>query len=102
MNKERDKKWSRAIKERDNHTCKWCGMHGNDPAHILGRRYLLLRWVLENGICLCRKCHSRFDTVRLFREHVIKVVIGEELYNKLKGVIKDAGSKEKAGFKEVN
>jgi len=59
-----DKKWARLVKIRDNFRCRRCGRFGKDgvgwkmeSAHIMGRGHKSTKWLLENGICLCFKCH---------------------------------------------
>lgn len=53
-----DKLWSRAIIKRDNQTCQKCFKFGDNPHHIIPRRYLATRHALDNGLTLCTKCHS--------------------------------------------
>ena len=80
----RDKRWSKAIKERDEYVCRYCGKTGTDAAHIFVRM-TCLRYVLENGITLCRVCHQRFDESgdKKFQEKIIEHVVTRKLYNKL-------------------
>ena len=52
-----DKAWSKAIRERDDNECQWCGGEGTQAAHVIPRRYRILRWDWGNGICLCGGCH---------------------------------------------
>ena len=52
-----DKLWSKAIIERDNQTCQRCFEFGDNPHHIIPRRYLTTRHDLNNGLTLCTKCH---------------------------------------------
>ena len=53
-----DRMWSLKIRERDQNKCQVCGMEGNNPHHIVGRRNRTLRWDLNNGITLCPGCHT--------------------------------------------
>jgi 5-methylcytosine-specific restriction endonuclease McrA len=57
-------KWARAVKERDNFTCQVCGNNkgGNLVSHHLEsyNNSPDLRIVLDNGVCLCEKCHKNF------------------------------------------
>jgi len=97
--KARDKRWSLAVKEKYDYLCFYCGAEGTDPAHIIGKgRSKKTRYVLENGICLCRKCHIAFDTDQKFRKHIINVL--KDLYQKLMEV-KNGRKPEDFGFREV-
>jgi 5-methylcytosine-specific restriction endonuclease McrA len=52
-----DKLWSRKIVERDNGICQYCRKMGDNPHHIILKRYMAVRHDLRNGVCLCTKCH---------------------------------------------
>lgn len=50
--------WGLVIRERDKHTCQWCGKPGNQPHHIISKaRGLISRYTVSNGVCLCWRCH---------------------------------------------
>lgn len=99
-NKRRDNRWSFAIIDRDEYKCRYCGGNGTDPAHILRRGYRKLRYVLENGLCLCHECHFLFDSDKEFREKLIRLLI-KDIFIKL-GEIKDGRSTVKeCRFTEV-
>ena len=52
--------WAKTIFKRDNYTCALCNQKGGDlEAHHIKRwaDYPKLRFELENGITLCKKCH---------------------------------------------
>lgn len=55
-------RWRKAVFERDNYTCQKCGNHGgNLVAHHKKRwaDYPKLRYVVSNGITLCKNpCHA--------------------------------------------
>lgn len=58
-----DIRWAHEVKLRDSWCCQKCGegwgpttMH-IEAAHIVPRRYKATRYLLENGIALCHKCH---------------------------------------------
>lgn len=61
------KEWRYAIKRRDNFTCCVCGDNkgGNLVSHHLEsyRANPELRMALDNGICLCKKCHKKFHSI---------------------------------------
>lgn len=57
--------WRKAVFERDNHTCIWCGetkgeLHAD---HIKPfAHYPELRFAIDNGRVLCKPCHKTTDT----------------------------------------
>mgnify|MGYP001561701818 CR=1 FL=1 len=57
--------WRRAVYERDNYTCRFCGQHGGklEVDHI--KPFSLfpeLRFAIDNGRTLCKECHRKTDT----------------------------------------
>lgn len=60
------KKWSKDIKQRDKYSCQVCLKHGVrlHSHHIYNwEHHPDLRYDLENGVCLCIKCHNQFHKV---------------------------------------
>jgi hypothetical protein len=58
--RELDRLWSRWVLA-DEPLCWSCQRHrATDPAHIVPRRYKRTRWLLANGLPLCRACHDRY------------------------------------------
>ena len=63
-NQLRHRKWSKAVRDRDNNTCQDCGekkrrMHAH---HLVSIRVCInssLEFDIENGITLCPKCHKK-------------------------------------------
>lgn len=59
------KQWRKAVFERDKYTCVWCGQVGHElqADHIKQFAfYPELRFDINNGRTLCKKCHSKTDT----------------------------------------
>lgn len=55
------KEWSRAVLRRDKYTCQYCGKVGGllHAHHVHSfAKYPELRYYIENGITLCKKCHD--------------------------------------------
>lgn len=55
--------WREAVFARDNFTCQKCFQKGNElhPHHIMNfSTFLSLRFAIDNGITLCKKCHIEF------------------------------------------
>lgn len=58
------KQWRRAVLERDNHTCIWCGTTKNLNADHIKRfaDFPALRFDIDNGRTLCEPCHRTTET----------------------------------------
>lgn len=57
--------WNKAVKERDDYTCQFCGVRNksNHADHIAPfALYPQLRYSLDNGRVLCKDCHKTTDT----------------------------------------
>lgn len=63
--------WRKAVFERDNYTCINCNQHGGDlhADHIKPFAvFPELRYDINNGRTLCKKCHMKTDTYLRFRK----------------------------------
>lgn len=56
--------WRKAVMERDNKTCIWCGVTENLHVDHIKRfiDYPELRFAIDNGRVLCFDCHKTTDT----------------------------------------
>jgi hypothetical protein len=66
------KQWRKAVFERDNFTCQICEQHGGDlVAHHINNfaDFPELRFAIDNGITLCKKCHTMFHTIYGFKNN---------------------------------
>jgi len=73
------KLWRKAIFERDDYTCVWCGAKSSKGNSVMLNadhikpfaEYPDLRFVLDNGRTLCEPCHKKTDT---YAKHAIKKI----------------------------
>lgn len=100
--KKRDQKTSKAIAQRDDYTCVWCGHSGDAHAHIISRRFLKTRWLLENGLWMCTKCHYLFDNSAAHRNHIIKHIVTFWVYDKLVEIRDGKTTAKECGFTEID
>ena len=76
--------WSRAVRDRDGNRCRRCGStQGIDAAHIIGRAKPRTRYVLENGIALCRLCHQDLDQHPERKARFAIEILGAAAYRRL-------------------
>lgn len=77
--------WSHACLKRDEHRCQMCGGHATEVHHIVHRSGIN-RLMMDNGISLCRQCHSMDAHPTLcepFRDRCIRFM-GAERYQEVK------------------
>lgn len=57
LSRKLDLAWSKAIRQKA--FCEWCGRSDSvlHAHHIIGRRNHRTRWMLQNGCCICYRCH---------------------------------------------
>ncbi len=86
-----DKRWSRAVRNRDDCTCRRCGKpyppnaFGLHAAHIFSRGIKRTRCDVDNGISLCWGCHAWFDNLdKADKEAWARAQIGDDVYDALK------------------
>lgn len=59
-----DALWSRLVVERDKSICQKCGEFGDNPHHVVLKRYLAVKHLLDNGLTLCSKHHVPYAHAR--------------------------------------
>lgn len=81
-----DKLWSLAIRARG--ACEKCGRTPPEVtlqgAHIVPRRYLKVRFDLDNGLCLCASCHGYFTHFPIEFDLFVNEHVGETKYRELR------------------
>lgn len=88
----RDCRFSKAVRQRDNWTCRRCGKQhaenscGLHAAHLFSRRHKTTRWLLENSVALCYGCHRYIDTHPVARDSFAISEIGADAYELLRQV----------------
>ena len=69
-----DSLWSKAVKTYYNGRCGLCKREADESHHIVHRgANWALRWDINNGIALCKKCHSEAD--KLENRKIISEVV---------------------------
>lgn len=67
-------KWREAVRKKYDSRCAFCGsVYNIECHHIIKVRDKLTRWLLQNGICLCHKCHGLAGTL-LGKAKVIEII----------------------------
>ena len=81
-----DRHWKGAVLYRDKFTCQLCGTKNKLTAHHIfsWTGYEKYRFNLDNGICLCQKCHSEFHS---------KYGLGDNNLNQFLNYIKQKGER---------
>jgi len=83
--------WRESVFARDGWTCKKCNKKGAylHPHHIKNfSEHPELRFAIDNGITLCKKCHMKFHKKYKYKKNTIEqlekfLLVGENLNNKL-------------------
>ena len=63
------KEWQQQVKEKADYTCDCCGKHGGDMEshHLDGYNWCKeKRLDVDNGVCLCKKCHKKFHSKEFY------------------------------------
>jgi 5-methylcytosine-specific restriction endonuclease McrA len=78
-----DKKVSELVRARGK--CERCGSRNClQTAHIFSRRYLSVRWDLDNVLCLCASCHFWSHSNPILFTEFVRKKLGEDTYELLK------------------
>ena len=79
-----DAHFSLAVRTRDRFTCQYCGKEGSDAAHIYSRRSKVVRWSMDNALCLCRYHHQWFESNPVAFTDFLIAHYGEEHMDRLR------------------
>lgn len=79
-----DAHFSLAVRTRDAFTCQYCGKEGTDAAHIYGRRSKVVRWSMDNALCLCRYHHQYFESNPVAFTDFLNSHLGEDHMERLR------------------
>lgn len=84
-----DNLWAKAVKVKAGNKCEYCGKteHLNSH-HIFSRSNHSVRWLIENGVCLCVN-HHIFGTISAHKAPLefaewLKEKRGEQWYDRLR------------------
>lgn len=59
IDKELDDLWSEAVKKRAGYKCEYCEKETHlNSHHIYSRSNYVIRWAVNNGVCLCSGHHT--------------------------------------------
>jgi len=87
------KKWRESVYQRDNYTCQKCGDNSGHliPHHIESfADYPNLRFDINNGITLCKRCHTYFHS-KYSTHHNNRKQLNEFLNEKQESIITQRG-----------
>jgi hypothetical protein len=79
-----DRLWQERVTAGKCCTFPVCNRIGNEGHHIMKRRYLNTRWLIENGRALCREHHLWADTHPEAYEDLIVGEIGQDEWDRLR------------------
>lgn len=94
-------KWAAAVKLQNDEKCEWCGQPEVDPCHIIPRKFVRTRYLLQNGLSFCRNHHNEFDRDIKFRKKILNLLVGREKYENLKSIRDDRNNPEDFGYEEI-
>lgn len=79
------KQWKSAVHGRDKYKCQVCGGKRNIEAHHIQKwaDYPHLRFVVSNGITLCKKCHKKVANKELHFAQLFNKILRYNMYEKI-------------------
>ena len=83
-----DKYLSKCVRERNNWQCELCGIISEDgratcgdrsihQSHYIGRKHKATRYMPENSLCLCARCHAEVEENPHAHNKIYHKVFGE-------------------------
>ena len=85
-----DQEWSKAVKERYGYQCTYPRCYSTivESCHIFSRWHTEVRINVENGIPMCRRHHSLFDSLsKSKRKSMAILLVGVKRYARLEAQI---------------
>jgi len=99
-----DKKWAEIIKIHAGYRCEWCGKKSErlNAHHIFSKRNTSIRWIPQNGVCLCVGCHFRAHQEPVEFVNFIEKKLGKNLLEYLRAEANSLKKFKKEDFKNIN
>ena len=100
MDKERDRRWSKAVNKKYAGKCPHCnkkavgGIH-----HIIPRNELKTRYLITNGIATCNELHRMFEGNQVQRDYAISRYVSWKRFYILESIASGLVANKK--FEEV-
>lgn len=97
--KQADMLFSKFIRDRDQ-VCRRCGRTDILQCHhLIGRRYMKVRFDPRNGVAVCKSCHMFLTHRPLENDEFATELLGEETWAELRTIARDVTYK--VSLKEV-
>lgn len=81
-------KWRYDVKKRDNFTCQWPGCNSRKRIQVhhikTWAKYPAMRYVIANGITLCKQCHDKIQGKEHDYETFFIKILEIQMINKIK------------------
>lgn len=91
------KKWRADVKRRDKYKCRKCGVRKKLQVHHIKSwsHYPQSRFLLQNGITLCRKCHGQmWGAEELYERQCHALLTPKSVLADILKAVRDMGKKD--------